>query len=73
MRFAFWASLIAKPQAPLALQLPEHTNLLLEVFDDVLLLSVDPTSQANQDESSDPHRKSLAERQPLHSSEASWH
>ena len=32
--------IIAEPHSLLALQLPEHTNVLLKVFDDVLLLPV---------------------------------
>src|SRR5687768_12320742 len=58
--------IIAKPQALPALQFPEHTNLLLEVVNDILLLPVDPARQRNHHESSDPHRGSLAECQPLH-------
>ena len=53
--------IIREPQALLSLQFPEYTDLLSKVFDDVLLLSVDPTCQGNQDESADSHRGKLAE------------
>ncbi|MCW1912918.1 GDSL-type esterase/lipase family protein [Luteolibacter sp. GHJ8] len=59
--------IVAEPQALLAPQLPENSDLLLKIIDDVLLVPVDPACKRNQHESSDSHHGSLAENLPLHS------
>jgi len=40
-------------------QLLQHTNLFLQVFDDILLVVVDPASQADEEELQMVHRRIL--------------